>query len=64
MLRRAGERAGVGGIGLYRGRHAYAIRYIRSGGDMHLLPGSLGRSSLARVRGFVAVVQVDVEPEA
>jgi integrase/recombinase XerD len=60
LLTRLGDKAGVFKAYPHKFRHAFAITYLRSGGDVFTLQQILGHSSLDTVRLYARIAQSDV----
>ena len=60
LLRRLGGRAGVSEVGAHRFRHTFAINFLRNGGHLLALQDILGHSTLAMVRRYARLAEVDI----
>lgn len=61
LLQDIGTRAGVTDVTVHRFRHAFAINYLRNGGDPYTLQKILGHSTLEMTKRYLAIAQTDVE---
>ena len=59
-LHRLGQRAGVADVGPHRFRHTFAINFLRNGGHLLALQDILGHSTLAMVRRYARLAEVDI----
>ena len=59
-LHRIGVRAGVPDVGPHRFRHTFAINFLRNGGHLLALQDILGHSTLAMVRRYARLAEVDI----
>jgi site-specific recombinase XerD len=61
VMRRLEKYSGVKGVHCHRFRHAFAITYLRNGGDIYTLQKILGHSSLETVKIYLDIVRTDIE---
>lgn len=61
LINRLGRKANVKGAHPHRFRHTFATNYLRNGGDVMTLQALLGHSSLALIRRYAEIAQVDLE---
>lgn len=60
IVRRAADRAGIDAPGMHEFRRAFAINYLRNGGDVATLQRLLGHSSIETVNRYLALVEDDL----
>jgi len=61
LIARLGERCGIEECYPHRFRHTFAINFLRNGGKTLELQQMLGHTSLAMVKRYVRLAQVDLE---
>jgi site-specific recombinase XerD len=59
LFKRLGERAGVNNVYPHCLRHAFAITYLRNGGDIYSLKYLLGHSTLVMVKRYLHLTAAD-----
>lgn len=64
MIRRFGDRAGVGNAHPHRFRHTFAITFLRNGGNVKQLQELLGHESMEMVMHYVKLAEQDLEEAA
>jgi integrase/recombinase XerD len=61
MIVRIGKKAGIPNVHPHRFRHAFAVEYLRNGGNVLALQEELGHTTLKMVQRYVQLASVDLE---
>jgi site-specific recombinase XerD len=64
LIRRLGERVGDTNLHPHRFRHAFAIQFLRNGGNIFELQFLLGHASLTMVQHYARLAEMDLENAA